>query len=374
MFVHKNQLEHLLKPEHYTSAEFHQREVERLFLPGWHLIGCRGELRKPGAFITSEIFDTPIIASNFDGTLKAFLNVCSHRHCLINGKRHGRQKTFKCQYHGWEYKSDGSTGRIPEANCFRPFDRENARLQSFPIAFCGDLVFVSLSEDPPPIEEFIGDRFEEIARRFSEPSRYRFTWDYDYGANWKVPVENTLEAYHIPELHPSSFLGVYPGEEYSTHTLEEKFTTLEYNIREFWLVYRLLRRGTKLLGAEETNIYVHHHVHPNLVFIYVDLHAYAFEYVPVSPGKSKVRLVTYCFRGKRKNPISWLTWLISRHHGKRSVVQIALEDAAIFEDQQHGLENSPHPGCIGTLEERLYFFQRYVLDGCGEDVPPLPQS
>lgn len=366
MFVHKNQLEHLLMPEHYTSEEFFQKELDHLFLPGWHLIAGMGELSKPGSFVTAELFETPIIVRNFDGNLSAFMNVCSHRHCLINSDRKGQMKQFKCQYHGWEYKEDGSTGKIPEANCFRPFDRENARLKQFAIATCGELVFVSLAEDPPPLRDYLGDCFDEIAGRFSAPSRFNMSWDYEYGTNWKVPIENTLEAYHIPELHPNSFLGVYPGEDFSTHTLEESYTRLEYNIREFWLVYRLLRRGVLLLGGKLTNTYIHHHIHPNFVVIFVDLHAYAFSYVPVTAGTSKVRLITYSFRGSRRNPISWITWQISKFFGKRSVLQIALEDASIFADQQRGLESSPHPGCIGTLEERLYFFQKYVLNQCGE--------
>ena len=365
MFVHKNQLEHLLEPEHYTSGEFFEEEVEKLFLPGWHFIGCLGELRKPGSFFTTELFGKSLLVRVMDGEPRVFLNVCSHRHCTIDGRRRGRTKTLKCQYHGWEYKADGSTSRIPEASCFKPFDRENARLKSFPVATCGDLIFVSFAEDPPPLRDFIGDRFDQVADRFSGASRYNMSWDYEYDANWKIPIENTLEAYHIPELHPSSFLGVYPGEKYSTHTLDEKFTTLEYDIREFWLVYRLLRRGVLLLGGNLTNTYIHHHVHPNFVVIFVDLHAYAFSYEPVSAGRSRVRLVTYSFRGKRRNPISWLTWRISKFFGKRSVIQIALEDASIFGDQQRGLEQSPHPGCIGTLEERLYLFQKYVIDGCG---------
>ena len=368
MFVHKDQLEHLLTPRHYTSRDVHRQEVDRLFLPGWHLVGSRGELSAPGDFITAELFEIPVILRNFDGKIIAFRNVCSHRHCLINSDRRGHLKAFKCQYHGWEYKADGSTGRIPEAHRFRPFERENARLHTFPVATCGELVFVSFSRTPPPLEAFIGERFDEIAGRFSSPSRFTMSWDYEYPANWKVPIENTLEAYHIPELHPTSFLGVYPGEKYSTHTLDERFTTLEYNIREFWLVYRLLRRGVKLLGGNLTNTYIHHHVHPNFVVILLDLHAYAFAYVPVSESVSRVRLVAHSFRGNRRNPISWITWLISRHFGKRSVLQIALEDASIFGDVQRGLESSPHAGCIGTLEERLYCFQKYVLDRGHQDV------
>jgi choline monooxygenase len=36
------------------------------------------------------------------------------------------------------------------------------------------------------------------------------------------------------------------------------------------------------------------------------------------------------------------------------------EDAAILSDVQQGLEASPHRGVIGTREERVHAFQKYV--------------
>lgn len=370
MFVNDTHLDHLLKSWHYTSPEFHKTEVERLFLPGWHLVGSLGEMSKPGDFVTADLFEIPIIVRNFDGEIRAFRNVCSHRNSLINSQRRGNLKAFKCQYHGWEYKADGSTGRIPEAKRFRPFDREKARLQSFPVAMCGDLVFVSLADNPPPLRDFIGERFDQIAGKFSSPSRHSMSWDSGFSANWKIPIENTLEAYHIPEIHPYSFMGVYPGEKHSTHSMKPGSSTLDYDLREFWLVYRLLRRGVKILGAEENNTYVHHHIHPGFVVIMMDLQAYAFAYVPVTHRTSKLRLIAYSFRGHRANPLAVVTWWISRFFGKRSVIQIAQEDAEIFADQQRGIEASHQPGCLGTLEERVHHFQKAVLDQCGSDGTP----
>ena len=37
--------------------------------------------------------------------------------------------------------------------------------------------------------------------------------------NWKVPIENTLEAYHVPLVHPNTFRE-NPGSERATHVLE----------------------------------------------------------------------------------------------------------------------------------------------------------
>ena len=48
MYVHRNQLQHLLKPEHYFSEAQYRGEMERLFLPAWHLVATRAELARPG--------------------------------------------------------------------------------------------------------------------------------------------------------------------------------------------------------------------------------------------------------------------------------------------------------------------------------------
>ena len=51
-------------------------------------------------------------------------------------------------------------------------------------------------------------------------------WGFDSACNWKFPIENTLESYHIPCLHPRSFGGVYPSEQAQEHTLDDRYTTL----------------------------------------------------------------------------------------------------------------------------------------------------
>jgi hypothetical protein len=42
--------------------------------------------------------------------------------------------------------------------------------------------------------------------------------------------------------------------------------------------------------------------------------------------------------------------------------KVFAEDAAIYEGVQNGVAASPHPGVIGVREERIYYFQKYVLD------------
>src|ERR687885_658084 len=171
MFVHKHRLEHLLRPAHYSDPAHYRTELERLFLPGWHLVATRPDLPRPGDFQTFELFGRPVQLRNMDGEYHAFLNVCAHRHCLLTDRPRGNSPALRCQYHGWEYTREGRTARIPDAGCFRPFDRQNARLVKFRTAACGDLIFVSLSADGPSLAGHLGDYYSKVAESFGPPFR-----------------------------------------------------------------------------------------------------------------------------------------------------------------------------------------------------------
>ena len=84
-------------------------ELENLFLPAWHPVATVGDLAKPGSFLTFDLLETPILIRNFDGELRAFLNVCPHRHSKLTEKPCGNTERLRCQYHGWEFNQDGHT-------------------------------------------------------------------------------------------------------------------------------------------------------------------------------------------------------------------------------------------------------------------------
>ena len=120
MWTNETHLQHLLRPDQYTSEEQYRAELRYLFQPAWHPLATVGDLAKPGDFLTLDLLETPILIRNFDGQLRAFLNVCPHRHSQLTDRPRGNAATLKCQYHGWEYTRDGRTGKIPDAKAFRP--------------------------------------------------------------------------------------------------------------------------------------------------------------------------------------------------------------------------------------------------------------
>jgi phenylpropionate dioxygenase-like ring-hydroxylating dioxygenase large terminal subunit len=363
MFVHQNRLQHLLTPKEYLSEAQHRLEVEQLFQPAWHCVGTTAELSKHGDFLTLDLFDRPLLVRNLDGEIHAFLNVCAHRHCLLTHEPRGSDPHFRCQYHGWEYTKEGKTSRIPEANAFRPFDRANAILRKFRVATCGQLIFVSLSEDGPGLSEFLGPYYTTCADSFAPPFRQLWRWEADYAANWKVPIENSLESYHIDCLHKKSIKNT-PAEENCGHDLDERWTTFRTveigsltNKVQGWVVRRL--------GLTPTNIYTHHHVHPHLTFASMDVFRMVQMVVPTSPTTSRHFAWTYSIHGPRTGLLArGLAWMMARIV-KMVSGQILREDANIFGDVQRGLQASEHRGVIGTREERIFVFQKYVLDRCG---------
>ena len=365
MFVHREQLAYQLPPEHYHSAERHQQEIDRVFVPAWHLVGSTADLPRHGDFVTFDLFGRPLQIRNLDGRHHAFLNVCSHRHCLLTHERRGNSPQVRCQYHGWEYEASGRTRRIPDAGCFRPFDRENARLHKFPLVTCGGLLYVRLTDDGPSLEEFLGP-FYEIARRFSQPPwRQNWSWECDYPCNWKLAVENTLESYHLPCIHKRTFSGVYPSEAAQQHELDADSTTLRYDLREDARMTRLQRWFVRQLGGSSTDVYTHHHIHPHIVFTTSDLHAHAQVYIPTSPTTCRTLIRMYSLHAPRENPWTRLLGGIVAWQGRRFNRLIQLEDASVFHDQQRGIEATRYRGCLGTREERLYAFQCFVAERVG---------
>ncbi len=373
MFVSKNRLEHLLRGEHYTSPQIQQQEIDRVFRPSWHLVGTRSEVANSGDFKTFDLLGTPLLIRNFDGDLHCFLNVCAHRHCEIVSAPCGHSPTLKCQYHGWEYDERGKTGRIPDAGCFRPWDRENAQLRKFRLETCGDLVFVNLTADGPDLRAFLGDPFHELDARFRPPRVVQVdAWDYEFPANWKIHVEINLESYHIPLVHPETF-GSFPQEERCWHDLNEswtRFRTQGTGLPNEWLLKHLVGR----LGGQITGKYAHTAIHPHVSSLQDDFVAVAQMVLPIAPDRCRSLGWLYTLKGTRRGLYERVIHAGIRKFARKFAKRIIYEDATVFPALQRGLGASPFPGVIGTREERIYLFQADLLRRLTGEARPIDWS
>ncbi len=372
MFQHQSCLRHLLRPWHYTDTGHYQQELELVLRPSWQFACTRQELPNDGDFITLELFGEPILIKNFAGQLRAFLNVCPHRHCMLTCEAAGNSPGITCQYHGWEFKADGRTGKIPEAKAFRPWDREHSQLHSVGLDTCGDLIFVCLEPDrTPALPDWFAPLYDELATAFTSPLwRMAEIWDFECAANWKIPTENTLESYHVAAVHPRWLGGSLPDETMSEHHLDARYTTLRYDCNS-----PMEEKQAKIcdyLGGHTDHSYRHWHVHPNIAFCLTDTFNYLATCQPTSPTTCRVRTRMFALHGPRRNPFAQLLRYVVWRIGRRTMRAVFNEDRHIFDAQQRGIQASRHRGVIGTREERIYVFQRYLCDKMQLDIEPDP--
>jgi choline monooxygenase len=62
---------------------------------------------------------------------------------------------------------------------------------------------VNLDGKAPPLADMLGDIPQRVAPFDCESMRYVMRKEYELACNWKVYVDNYLEGYHIPVVHPT---------------------------------------------------------------------------------------------------------------------------------------------------------------------------
>lgn len=178
------------------------RERAAVFAPAWQLVAHTGQLAEPGAYVCVRHIGEPLVLTRDGERVRGFFNVCRHRAGPV-ALGEGRSARLVCRYHGWSYDLAGRLQRAPEMQ--PELAREGTPLDLVPVevAQWGPLVFVRLEARPQTFEDWIGPVRERCAAYGLERLRFAMSRTYVVRANWKVYVENYLEGYHLPAVHPA---------------------------------------------------------------------------------------------------------------------------------------------------------------------------
>jgi len=169
----------------------------------WQFIGHEAALAAPGDYVADLVGGAPVVVvRGAEGALAGFHNVCRHRAGALVADGAGNcGEAFTCRYHGWRYALDGRLRSATDFGAAPSFDPRQHGL--FPIraeAWRG-LVFVNLDPAAPPLSALTAPLAAAWGgagpgQRPAERRRHRI------GCNWKTYVENYLEGYHLPMVHP----------------------------------------------------------------------------------------------------------------------------------------------------------------------------
>jgi choline monooxygenase len=188
----------------YTSPDFYQREVDRIWKKIWNFIGSVDQIAKPGDYFTLTFVGIPmIILRDQDGGIRAFANTCRHRGSeLLEGS--GNCKLIVCPYHSWTYELNGRLRGAPEMDKTINFNAEESGLIPIKIDTWGGFLFINFDPDCPPLAQHLGGLPEKLAPYNLENMALTRRKTFEMKCNWKLFVENAKESYHIATVHRST--------------------------------------------------------------------------------------------------------------------------------------------------------------------------
>jgi choline monooxygenase len=203
----------------YRDPRFEDLERAAVFAGTWQHVGHVSQIPSPGDHLVAMVARKPVLVVRAgDGRVLAFYNVCRHRGGPL-ALKDGSATMLKCRYHGWTYRLDGMLRGVPHFNRTELFDKRDYGLIPLRLAEWQGLLFVHLAADPPPLSTFVAGIAERMAPIRFDTLRFARRVDYEARCNWKVYVDNYLEGYHVPHVHPE-LCSLYDFQAYRTELAE----------------------------------------------------------------------------------------------------------------------------------------------------------
>ncbi|MFM8394813.1 MAG: aromatic ring-hydroxylating oxygenase subunit alpha, partial [Acidobacteriota bacterium] len=176
-----------------------------IFSRTWQLVGRLDQLPVPGSYITVEIGREPVlIVRGHDEIIRAFINICRHRAGPV-AVGAGCAERLRCGYHGWTYDLAGRLIGLPDFSGVASFRQEEMGLRPLEVSCWEQFIFARLrsSHDRlPPLIDLLGE-IPSVTREYGIGSmKFAGRRDYVIECNWKVYVDNYVEGYHVPIIHP----------------------------------------------------------------------------------------------------------------------------------------------------------------------------
>jgi phenylpropionate dioxygenase-like ring-hydroxylating dioxygenase large terminal subunit len=206
-----------VRRELYTDPAIFALEMQRIHERVWIYCGHDSQVPKAGDYYTLQIGRQPMVmVRGADGAVNVLYNRCPHRGNLMVGDRHGNSgEFFRCSYHAWTFHHDGRLRNIPmmeSGYAGTPYGKDHpdcsmkraARVENY-----RGFVFASLAPDGPTLKEFLGESrvaFDDMCDRAPQgavevvPNCFRVIQK----SNWKIFLENQLDALHPSVTHQST--------------------------------------------------------------------------------------------------------------------------------------------------------------------------
>ena len=197
-----------LPAEVYGDPAWHRTITERVLRRGWHLVGDAvddgaASSVAPATLLPGCLDEPLLLATDAQGVTRCLSNVCTHRGNLLVAAR-GPVTGIRCGYHGRRFALDGRFLSMPRFEGAKDFPSPADDLPRVPLHRLERFLFASL--DPAVAFDAWAAPAKALLASVGA-SRWApdggATRHYDVAANWMLYVDNYLEGFHIPFVHPA---------------------------------------------------------------------------------------------------------------------------------------------------------------------------
>jgi len=311
----------------YTSEQAFVFERDNILGKQWAAITFADQIDQNSAKPIDFMGIPILITKDKNDKVQVFHNVCSHRGMKLVDKEKKTNGLVVCPYHSWTYTLSGDLKATPNiggvgVNTIDQFECAHHGLKSIRSTIWMGVLFINLDGQAPEFRQsavelieryhaLMGKNAEQVFVKGAEDSELTI----DLKCNWKLAIENYLEAYHLPFIHPTlntySPLSKHTPEIFSNIASGQVTSTFDPGLdREAPLPILPNWDKDRISTGEYPVLY------PNLLLGFQANHMFAMIIVPISPGECREELSIFytetAARGeifadqRAKNMDSWI--------------------------------------------------------------------
>ncbi|MEH6581153.1 MAG: aromatic ring-hydroxylating dioxygenase subunit alpha [Halioglobus sp.] len=192
-----------LPVDRWTSQEFFDLEVEKMWRKTWQMACRETQLRKSGDYFVYDIVNDSILLTRTEaGEIKGYYNSCLHRGRALKRGAGGGAQELRCPYHGWSWNLEGEFQGAPCQWDFPHVKADEFSLPEVQVEVWGGWVFINMDENAQDFQEYLGILPEHFGDWKHEQRTVSVHVEKVIAANWKVVLEAFIESYHANVIHP----------------------------------------------------------------------------------------------------------------------------------------------------------------------------
>jgi phenylpropionate dioxygenase-like ring-hydroxylating dioxygenase large terminal subunit len=200
----------------YIDPDVFTLEMEQLWSNTWVYVGHESQVPNKGDYYSTDVALQPVImVRHSDDSVRVMMNRCAHKGAKVVADTCGNTgKFFRCPYHAWTFKTDGSLLSIPLMNAYESTALAECEagkgLTTIPnVEVYRGFVFARLSAEGPGFHEFFGDSLSSIDNMADRSPEGKLEiaggcLRYVHDCNWKMFIENLNDTMHPMVAHESS--------------------------------------------------------------------------------------------------------------------------------------------------------------------------